>query len=191
MAAKISKQGMVEGKRIAVFDDLVEAAAVQRLAASLEQSGFIKSEVARPETRQFKHWAVNIPEAQTQQLPIYAPTMEAVAVFAGGEGRYRMYRSYCNFAAYGDMLFIHTDAQPGSRELTVLWFIAPEWNPEWGGETLFFNTALDAEYVVSPRPGRLVVFDGAIPHVGRPPNRICFAPRYTFAMKFEAIADAR
>jgi hypothetical protein len=32
------------------------------------------------------------------------------------------------------------------------------------------------------------VFDGAIKHVGRPPNRICYAPRYTFAIKFERVA---
>ena len=33
----------------------------------------------------------------------------------------------------------------------------------------------------------LVVFDGAIKHVGRPPNRICYHPRYTFAIKFERL----
>ena len=58
---------------------------------------------------------------------------------------------------------------------------------EWGGETLFFNSIMDAEVAVSPRPGRLVVFDGAIIHVGRPPNRVCYAPRYTLAFKLEPV----
>ncbi len=44
---------------------------------------------------------------------------------------------------------------------------------------------MDPQFVVGPKPGRLVIFDGAIPHAGRPPTRICFAPRYTYAMKFE------
>ncbi|PLX57465.1 MAG: proline hydroxylase, partial [Chromatiales bacterium] len=37
-------------------------------------------------------------------------------------------------------------------------------------------------------PGRLVVFHGAIRHAGRPPNKICLAPRYTFAMKLEPVS---
>ena len=32
-----------------------------------------------------------------------------------------------------------------------------------------------------------VAYDGAIRHAGRPPNRICYAPRYTFAIKLERI----
>ncbi|HJR13321.1 MAG TPA: 2OG-Fe(II) oxygenase [Rhodanobacteraceae bacterium] len=63
--------------------------------------------------------------------------------------------------------------------------IAREWNAEWGGETLFYNSNMDAEAVVTPKPGRLVVFDGNITHVGRPPNRICYAPRYALAFKLE------
>ena len=48
--------------------------------------------------------------------------------------------------------------------------------------------AVLAQFVASPKPGRLVVFDGAIKHVGRPPNRICYAPRFTFAIKLEPAA---
>jgi SM-20-related protein len=83
------------------------------------------------------------------------------------------------------MLFTHTDCLPTSRELTALWFLMDRWDVEWGGETLFFTDDGDAEFVATPKPGRLVVFDGAIRHVGRPPNRVCYAARYTFAIKLE------
>ena len=87
------------------------------------------------------------------------------------------------------MLYAHCDCGPDQRELTALWFMATEWEPEWGGETLFFDRTGDAMFCVSPRPGRLVLFDGAIPHVGRPPTRICYTPRYTFAIKLAAAPD--
>jgi hypothetical protein len=179
-----TRTGSVEGRAIGVFDGLVGAPELASLVRALENGAFTKTEVARPETGQFKHWALNLPLEQAQQLPLHAPAL-AAARHVDGAHAYKAYRAYCNFAAYGDMLFTHTDAQPGSHELTALWFIALEWNPEWGGETLFFNSKMDAEFVVSPRPGRLVVFDGSIAHVGRPPNRICYAPRYTFAFKLE------
>lgn len=185
----ISRRGHIEGRQIGVYDDLLVAKDILTLSEALEVNAFTRTEIARPDTKQFRHWVINIPLHATEKLPIFRPTLEALASFRSDvpAGSYRMYRSYCNHASYGDMLFIHTDCKPGDDEITALWFIAREWNPEWGGETLFFNSAMDAEFVVSPRPGRLVLFDGAIPHVGRPPNRICYAPRLTFAMKFERV----
>jgi Rps23 Pro-64 3,4-dihydroxylase Tpa1-like proline 4-hydroxylase len=97
--------------------------------------------------------------------------------------RYRPYRAYTNHASYGDMLFTHTDAQLGSDEFTALWFLCEQWETEWGGETLFYDSAGDAQVAVSPRPGRLLMFDGAIRHAGKPPNRNCFVSRFTFAIK--------
>ena len=86
------------------------------------------------------------------------------------------------------MLYTHTDCLPHKRGLTALWFLSTEWDPEWGGETMFFDASGDAMFCASPKPGRLVVFDGAIPHAGRPPSRICYKPRYTFAIKLDAVA---
>ncbi len=180
------RKGEIGGRLIVVYDGLVPQVAVNSLTSTLEQNAFTHNEIARPDTAQFKHWAVNLTLKEAEQLPIFKPTVDATALFCEDGSKYRIYRAYCNYASYGDMLFTHTDAMPGSKELTALWFLAKEWNVEWGGETLFFNEDQDAEFVASPRPGRLVIFDGSIMHVGRPPNRICFAPRFTFAFKLEA-----
>lgn len=174
----------VQGRYIRVYDGLVNLQDVRSLAAAFMKANFTRTEIARPETGAFRHWVLEITQDSAVQLAVYQPTLAAVREFENGAA-YRVYRSYCNHAAYGDMLFTHTDSLPGQDDLTALWFIAPEWNVEWGGETLFFNSDMDAEVAVSPRPGRLIVFDGRIPHVGRPPNRICYAPRYTLAFKLE------
>jgi SM-20-related protein len=179
-----TRRHSIEGREVRVYDGLLKANEIQGLTAALQNGGFTRTEFARPETSAFRHWVMNIPIEAAAQLPIYQPTLAAAAEFAAGTA-YRIYRSYCNYAAYGDMLFTHTDCPPGAGELTALWFIAPEWNAEWGGETLFFDSSMDAQVAVSPRPGRLVLFDGSLPHVGRPPNRICYAPRYTLAYKLQ------
>ncbi|MEA5445419.1 2OG-Fe(II) oxygenase [Gammaproteobacteria bacterium AB-CW1] len=185
-----SRSGTVEGRPIAVFDDLLPLEQIRQLFSVLTRSGFTKDEAARSDTSQFTHWAANVD--QPEVLPIFKPTIEAARWFGQTSGRaYRVYRSYCNYAGFGDVLFTHTDCLPDQHELTGLWFIAPEWDVEWGGETLFFNEDKDAEFVVSPRPGRLVLFDGAILHAGRPPSRICHMPRYTFAFKLEPYQPSR
>jgi len=181
------RQLAVEDRPIRVYDDLVPLPQIMRLTDAFAKSNFTRTEIARPETSAYRHWVVNIPLETAAQLAVYQPTLDAVRDFEDGDG-YRIYRCYCNYAAYGDMLFTHTDSLPGEKGLTALWYIASEWNVEWGGETLFYDSNMDAVAVVSPKPGRLVVFDGSITHAGRPPNRICYAPRYTLAFKLEPAA---
>lgn len=178
----------VDGRPIRVYDGLLDQQDIFRLTAAMEQNAFTRSEVARPETANFRHWALKIPLDAAQRLPFYQPTRDAVREF-DPEHEYEVYRCYCNHASFGEMLFTHTDCVPGGTELTCLWYITPEWNVEWGGETMFFNSQMDAEVAVSPKPGRLVVFDGNITHAGRPPNRICYAPRYTLALKLRRPAS--
>jgi hypothetical protein len=180
----LTRAVQVEGRPIRVSDGLVAAPHIKQLTDAFLGANFVRDEVARPDTGQFRHWALNIPLETAARLVVYQPTLTAVRDFEDA-GDYRILRCYCNHAAYGDMLFTHTDVEPGGKGLTALWYIAPEWNVEWGGETLFYNSGHDAEAVVTPKPGRLVIFDSAIIHVGRPPNRICYAPRYTLAFKLE------
>ena len=87
------------------------------------------------------------------------------------------------------MLFSHVDCVEGAGELTALWYVCDQGDPEWGGETVFFDRQRDVRAAVSPRPGRLVLFDGDILHAGRPPNRNCHAPRFTLAVKLERAAS--
>lgn len=177
----------IDGREIRVYDGLLDQQDVLALAAMFDGGAFSRDEAARDDTRAFRHWVLNISLEVSMRLPAYLPTVAGVEDFAKPR-KYRAYRSYCNHACYGDMLFTHTDSRPGEQGLTALWYIAPSWDVEWGGETLFFDTSLDAQAVVSPKPGRLVIFDGSIVHAGRPPNRICHAPRYTLAYKFDIVA---
>ena len=186
MSAEISptRHGVVEGRDVFVFDGLMSEVDLRAYVEALERAPFTRTEIAKPETAEYKHWVSEMQLANVTRLPLWAPTERAVATVRPGE-RYQPYRAYTNYAAYGDMLYTHSDCLPDARELTALWYLSMRWEPEWGGETMFFDASGDALFCASPRPGRLVVFDGAIPHVGRPPSRICYTPRFTFAIKLK------
>lgn len=184
MSIEFSHDYRIAGARVAAVDRLLAPAESQQLYQALRRSSYTRTEIARPETAEYRHWATEIELAVCARMPIHAPTLAALSKFAQGKA-FRLYRSYVNVAHYGDMLFTHTDCKPGAGEVTALWYLSEHWDPEWGGETLFFDEHMDVRAAISPRPGRLALFDGEIPHVGRPPNRICYAPRYTLAMKFE------
>lgn len=181
-----TRTGSVEGRDVFVFDGLMSAGDLGQYVEALERSQFTRTEVARSDTGEHRHWICELPLPNLSQLPLWLATERAVAQVRPGE-RYRPDRAYTNYATFGDMLHAHRDCGPDQRELTALWFLSNQWDPEWGGETMFFDGSGDAMFCVSPRPGRLVLFDGAIPHAGRPPSRICYAPRYTFAIKLAAV----
>lgn len=170
------------GQDIWVFDDLLPN--VGQMVQALDAAPFTRTEVATPETAQFRHWVNEMDLRTLASLPVFKATQAALKAVMPDRS-YRAYRCYTNFAAYGDVLPIHTDCRPDADEYTALWFLAGSWQPAWGGETVFYDARHDAHHAVSPRPGRLVLFHGAIPHAGRPPERLCLAPRYTFAIKLE------
>lgn len=180
-----SREFEVDGLRVKVFDGYLDN--VVGYVEALGKAAFTRTEVAKPETEDHKHWATEVKLESLVRQPIFHLTERAVAGFSPASSSYRPYRAYTNVASFGDMLFTHTDCLPDQHDLTALWYLCDEWNLEWGGETVFYDRDGELSAAVRPRPGRLVVFDGSILHAGRPPSRICYKPRYTFAIKFERV----
>ena len=59
-----------------------------------------------------------------------------------------------------------------------------DYHPNFGGETIFYDDKLNASRVISPKPGRVVIFDGRIPHKGTPPTFRYPVPRYIMSFKY-------
>jgi len=174
----------VGGRDLCVFDGLVSVEESARYFAAISHASFTRTESARHDSA-FRHWVCEMPLENLPRASLWPATERAVAYLRPGE-RFSPYRVYTNYAAYGDVLLTHVDAVAGARELTALWYLCDRWDTEWGGETLFYTDEGDAEIAVSPRPGRLLLFDGAIRHAGKPPNRNCEVARFTFAIKLRA-----
>jgi len=180
-----TKSLQVDGRPIFVFDDLINKSVIGEITKALSDAAFTHTEIARPDVVDHRHWAYNMPLEKSKHLPLVIVANQVIdSLF---KEKYKIYRSYCNVATHGDMLYPHTDCMPNAKEMTALWFVQDEWNYEWGGETIFYNKENDAEVVVTPKPGRLAIFDGAINHAGNAPHKVCTKPRYTFALKYERV----
>lgn len=99
---------------------------------------------------------------------------------------YIIHRQYVNLATTSDFDTIHIDDNHLSKPKTALYYPHPDWNIHWGGHTFFFNESLDnIEYAAAYKPGRLVLFDGSIPHCGSPPFASAKDKRYVVTCKFQ------
>jgi SM-20-related protein len=102
---------------------------------------------------------------------------------------HRLIRCYANGSTYGSDGTLHRDTKLENTYTTV-YYPHDSWDPDWGGETVFFNQARDDIIAsVYPRPNRLVIFDGRIPNVARGVSRLCPALRVTLMFKTD-VTDA-
>jgi SM-20-related protein len=98
---------------------------------------------------------------------------------------HRLTRCYANGQPFGSEGSIHTDSV-SDRSRTVIYYPHATWHPNWGGETVFFNQdRTDIVASIFPRPNRLVIFAGDIPHVARGLSRTCPIMRITLMFKSE------
>lgn len=90
---------------------------------------------------------------------------------------------YTNMLRFMDKPKAHFD-NVDSRNRTVMFYMNDEWDYNWGGETVFYNFKKEIIKSVLPKPGRVVSFDGRIPHAARAPMTTAYQPRYITVMKF-------
>ena len=178
------RTAQVGGRDVFVFDGLVSAEESARYFNAISQAAFKRTESARADT-DYRHWVCEMPLENLPRTTLWQATERAVAQVRPDE-RFLPYRVYTNYSSFGDTLLTHVDAAGAARELTALWYLCESWDTEGGGETWFYDDAGDAQIAVSPKPARLLLFDGAIRHAGKPPNRNCPVARYTFAIKLRA-----
>ena len=92
-------------------------------------------------------------------------------------------RCYANGMPYGSDGMVHTDSQDPNA-YTIIYYPAERWSPNWGGETIFYNKEeTDLVGAVYPKPGRLLMFSGVVPHRAGGVSRICPTLRITLMFK--------
>jgi SM-20-related protein len=97
-------------------------------------------------------------------------------------------RCYANAYPYGTEGRCHLDSNR-SDHFTTIYYPHERWDPDYGGETVFFNAdRSDIVAAAYPKPNRLVVFSGRIPHVARGVSRACSVLRTTLMFKTSRLA---
>ncbi|HKR87756.1 MAG TPA: 2OG-Fe(II) oxygenase [Phenylobacterium sp.] len=105
-------------------------------------------------------------EAELAQHPLLRAVWERLK--AGPLARHGLGRCYANGMPPGTEGGLHLDSNIPSH-LTAIYYPHPAWDADLAGETLFYNATRDEVLAaVYPKPNRMVIFPGTIPHVARP-----------------------
>ena len=179
---------LISGRELFICDNFIDPAMVTAIGSDLKTMPFSRNEKSRDDVPGLASSA-DIDKALLSQDPFFLRLRAVAEKMFPGEALHDQ-RAYVNSAVYGDSYYIHRDCLAHKNNVTVLYYANLIWQPDWGGETIFYKDDHDAYLAVSPRPGRLVVSRGAILHRATVPAQECYEPRLTIAYKLDSGAPS-
>lgn len=95
---------------------------------------------------------------------------------------YTLVRNMMAGNTFGQDGDIHDDWLHEGESMTGVLYLNRRWNDNWGGETLVYGADESVE-ISKFEAGKLIVFDGSNPHIGKGPQRACGELRCILAMQ--------
>lgn len=170
------------GKTIKVFDDLFDYKYRTNVYHFAEKSLFRIGWADGPINENLKHRFLHseYSNEDLQRLG-FIDAIKNTPVWAEVENL-RLVKSILNLSTPSDCNFQHCHQE----QKIVLYYVNLEWADGHHGETLFYDDTLKNIVLATPyTPGRITVFDGAIPHAIRPQSYLSPYFRYTLALVYD------
>ena len=183
------RKSIISGRELFVCDGLVEPVVQQQVNALARTLHYVRSEKSRHGVPGLVAVCDFKPEIIATDNFLRGLRQTVENLFP--EEKFEDQRAYVNCSVYGDAYYVHRDCVAYERHVTALYYANLEWQPDWGGETIYYNDDEDAELVISPRPGRLVIARGGILHRGNVPTRSCYEERYSLAYKLNSVGPSQ
>ncbi len=175
------RRHVIAGRELFICDGWIDPAFVAKIASIVPNLHYHRKEKSRADVA-FATSSAEIADAALRVDPFFLRLRQVAEAMFPGEAL-RDQRAYVNSSSYGDVYYTHRDCSAHRNHVTALYYANLEWETDWGGETIFYDDDYEAQLVVAPKAGRVVVARGAILHRGTVPTRGCHADRYTIAYK--------
>ncbi len=174
----------INKKKVFIIDDYFENRIIEDFYEFAKDLSYSRSEKSTA-SDEYPKYVVNFHEGKfLETTDIGKGLLELFKKYREDHASYKPFRAYINLSNYGDVEWPHRDCSVKKDDITILYYINKEWDYKYGGETLFYLQR-EPKFAVLPKPGRIVIFDGNIEHIGGLPNRTCKLSRYSLALKFK------
>lgn len=147
-------------------------------------SSYKRNDIDNEESKYSRHWVNSLSdtEANCNYFPLFHRTdrlirdttqplsLEIIEI-----------KSY--LTTYGDIAFYHQDSEDFDS-ITAIVYLHTEWDLNWNGELIICDEQWNPLHCIYPKPGRIVIFNGKLPHRGGVPTRICHEARKTLVFRY-------
>ena len=169
-------------KKAFVIDDVIDDKMSSQLFSNYSNLPYVFKDFDREDTKNIQHLVHYLDENDIQDPVGTGSIVNLVYDLLDGfnlNHNRTVNRAYINFNLFGDFQYVHDDG----NEWTALFFIADQWSEDWMGEFFIIDPIDGVKFAVTPKPGRMVLFDGEIQHRGGVPSKLCVKPRMSLAIK--------
>jgi SM-20-related protein len=173
-------------RRLLIVDNFLEPDAARAIFDHVRDLSYTLSDSDRADTADYLHFKHDFEIGRDRGDPLMLLLADRARVLMGSRGIAcgPIFRIYANLNMFGDFQFAHCDGDGW----TALLLANPEWDEDWGGEFIVYGgDGRPYDYAIRPRAGRMLIFDGLIPHRGGVPSKFCHEPRISIAIKFERL----
>ena len=175
------KHVTVDGRAINIIDGAVDFSERESIYSFLRHSAYhIGNEDADAiETAHHKYMCSYFSQTDVDNLKFleYIRDTPAHEIISGK----LLTRAHVNLSTPTDCHWAHDHR----GQIGLLYYANKHWKHDWAGETVFFTDDLsEVAYASVYKPGRIIIFDGEIPHSVRPQSSIAPTYRLTLSLFF-------
>lgn len=165
-------------KSIHIFDDVVDFHYKNNTFTFIKNSRFRIGWSDREDTKvhEYVYSTYTMEEYSRVNPIIHCKDDECGQTMVDALKQKRWTKTMVNLSTQTEPHFIHTH-----DGITLLYYVNLDWDESFGGETIFYKEDLsEIVYTSKYTPGRIIIFDGTIPHTFRAQSSL--GPRYRFTM---------
>jgi hypothetical protein len=190
-AQPASRVEKVDDLPIFVIDDSIHPNALPALTLWFSLLSFMRNDVDSDLAAKSPHWMSPICRSDARRAVAQSSLLahlDATARDAFSYAQLELLELRAYSTAYGDHPTVHRDSETFPSVSAVL-YCNSEWRRDWMGELLICDSSEEPRVAVAPRPGRIVVFRGDLPHRAGAPSRATFDNRLALVMRYALTSD--
>lgn len=182
----ISKR-KIEEETINIIDDFFSETEKRSMAFWFATSSYRLNDIDNEKSKYSRHWVNSILDVENncQYFPIFKK-IDSITRKMYSEFSLELFEIKAYLSRYGDLATYHQDSE-SIETLTVVIYFHKNWDIDWNGELLICDKTWEPHLSILPKPGRIVIFNGKLPHRAGIPTKICFEARKSLVFRYKII----
>lgn len=171
-----------------IIDDLFSILEKQLMSFWFASSQYRLNDIDKEDSQYSRHWVNSILDIDSNVS--YFPIFKKINEFINKLHPHldlQLFEIKAYLATYGDLATYHQDSEL-IETLTVVTYFHNKWELDWNGELIICDESWEPEIAISPKPGRIVAFNGKLPHRAGTPSKISFDGRKTLVLRYKVLA---
>ncbi len=181
----VTSRAIAEDENIYIVDDFFSEHERACMSFWFASSNYKLNDIDKEDSKFSRHWVNHLIDIET--IIKYTPQFEKIDskirnLYA--DANLTLFEIKAYLSTFGDLATYHQDSEMIDT-ITVVVYFHNTWELDWHGEFIICDDQWEPQLCVFPKPGRMIVFNGKLPHRAGAPTKTCFEGRKTLVFRYK------